>query len=506
MKIFKAKQVRDADAFTILNEPISSIDLMERAATKACQKIKQFIQSSDFIAIFVGSGNNGGDGLAIARQLLEANYQVKVYDLALSSNYTEDFLINKARLLKLNSEIIDTEWPQNHDFEKYDIIIDAILGSGLTRPIEGDLAKWITQINASRAKVIAIDIPSGLFAENNDSNNKDAIVKADYTLTFQFPKIAFLLAENEPYVGRFEVIEIGIHSEYIRQTASSFYYTLEEDIDKSFFERSTFSHKGTFGHALLFVGSEGKMGAGILASKSCLRSGAGLVSVLVPKTTESTMQMALPEAMTVAYNDKDKTCNMLDYRIYEAIGLGPGIGQSKQSLNILTALLDKIQKPAVFDADALNLLSQNPELLKKVPENSIFTPHPKELERLIGVTENHYSRLFKTQEYAQKHKIYLLIKGAFSVIVCPDGTFHFNSTGNPGMATAGSGDVLTGIITAFLAQGLDSFEALRIAVFVHGLAGDEAKRKHGEMALIASDIIDNLGAVFKSISKSKATH
>jgi NAD(P)H-hydrate epimerase len=267
--------------------------------------------------------------------------------------------------------------------------------------------------------------------------------------------------------------------------------TEQKDISADLFRRKKFSHKGTFGHALIFAGSNGKMGASILANKACLRSGSGLLTTLVSEESEAIIQIALPEAMTITHaKSKKLTFNV---GLFSGIGMGPGIGQSKESLETFQYLLSKLEKPAVFDADALNLLSENPDLLSQVPKDSIFTPHPKELERLIGKTNDNYSRLYKSQKYAKKHQIYLLIKGAFSVIVTPEGAFHFNNTGNPGMATAGSGDVLTGIITSFLAQGLEAFEALKAGVYIHGLAGDIAKEKHGEASLIASDIIENIG-------------
>ena len=497
MKIFKAEQVREADAYTIKYEPISSIDLMERAAKKASAWIINKYSNNKKIAVFVGPGNNGGDGLVIARHLLEKRYQVKAFNLEVSENYSEDFLINKERLRKKNKNVFDV-YHSNIDLSQFDIIIDAIFGSGLTRPISGGLIQTIKEINQSSSKVIAIDIPSGLFGEDNSKNKREHIVKADYTLTFQFPKLSFLLPENSEFVGEMSIFDIGVHPEYIEKADTDFYLTHKEDIPTAFLNRKQFSHKGTFGHALIFAGSKGKMGAAILASKACLRSGAGLLSALIPKDENLIMQTSLPEIMTFPFSGIEDIPN---FDTFTSVGIGPGLGQSKESLAIFSAALEQLNKPSVFDADALNLLAANPELLQKIPKNSIFTPHPKELERLIGQTKDQYSRLLVTQKMAQKYQIYILIKGAYSTIVCPDGTFHFNSTGNTGMATAGCGDVLTGIITGLLSQGLDSFNALRTGVFIHGLAGDIAKKDKGELGLIASDIIDNLGNAFEELGK-----
>ena len=495
MKIFESAQVKAADDYTIKYEPITSVDLMERAATKLFDWFIDKYPKNKKIAIFVGPGNNGGDGLVLARLLHNATYKVDVLDLNIRTNYSDDFLINKKRLEKLDPSIIKI-WG-NQDISNYDLIVDAIFGSGLTRAIEGDLAKVISRINEFEDDIIAIDIPSGLFGEDNSRNIKSNIVKANFTLTFQFPKLAFLLPDNEEYVGKFTVLNIGIHPNYIANTYSKYYLTKREDIGLDVFTRKQFSHKGTYGHALIFAGSRGKMGASILANKACLRSGIGLLSTLVSDKEMSILQVASPESMCIPFSDISKT-NLSNF---STIALGPGIGQSKQSLEILSDIISNYNKAIVLDADALNLIAKNPKLLDKLSKNSILTPHPKELERLIGETNDHYSRLIETQILAKKYEIYVLIKGAFSVIVCPNGEFHFNTTGNPGMATAGSGDVLTGIVTALLSQGLNSFEALKTAVYIHGLAGDIAKSKLGELSLISTDIIENIASALQTFSE-----
>lgn len=501
MKIFESTKIREADAYTIENEPITSIDLMERAAKQCSKWIKKRYKKNRNIAVLIGPGNNGGDAWAIARHLLEADYQLTVFNVHLSDKYSDDYKINKNRFTALENVNIKNIEKEIPDFSDFDLLIDGILGSGLTRPIEGLLADLIQHINSLGKEIIAIDIPTGLFAEDNSNNKTENIIQAQHTLTFQFPKLSFLFPENEIFVGQWEILDIGIHHKYIEQTSTKYYLTEKKDLNIALLERKTFSHKGSYGHSLIFAGGMGKIGAAILAAEACLRSGSGLLTVLVPEDGNGIMQMALPEAMTHTYRGELIDDYFPELDPYTTVGLGPGIGQSQLTLKILKNIITQATSPLVIDADAINLIAQNPELLENLPKESILTPHPKELERLIGSTNNHYERLYKTQEYAQKYQIYILVKGAYSVIVSPTGDFYFNSTGNPGMATAGSGDVLTGVITALLSQGVNSFDALQIAVYVHGKAGDIAKKKRGEISLIAGDIVDNLGTAFQKIKK-----
>lgn len=499
MKIFKAEQVREADAYTIKHEPISSLDLMERASKKISNWIKKKYNKNQKVAILVGPGNNGGDGLVVARHLIESGYFVKVYDMGISQQYSPDFEANQACLLELDITSLQKWDIVSIDLNEFDLIVDAIFGSGLNRAINGQLAEAIHQINLSLTQKLSIDIPSGLFAEDN-TNNKGAIFEADYTLSFQFPKLAFLFPEHEKYVGQFRIFDIGIHQEFIKKTESSYYFAEQNDIDFTFLRRKNFSHKGTYGHALMIAGSKGKMGAAVLSVLASLRSGTGLVSALIPEDERFILQTASPESMCNTYTDKTE---LPELENFSAIGIGPGLGQSELSIKLFRKLLKKVKLPTVFDADALNILASKPELLDLVPKQSIFTPHLKELERLIGPSLSPFDRLYKTLLFAKKQDVFVLIKGANSCIVSPEGDFCFNSTGNPGMATAGSGDVLTGIITGLLAQGLSSFEALQTAVFVHGFAGDLAQKKQHAASMIATDIIRNIGKAYKKLGDTK---
>ncbi len=501
MKIFLSEQVREADAFTIKNEPISSINLMERAAT-LCYNYIKLNYSAKVYHIFVGPGNNGGDGLVIARLLAESDKKVFVYIVKFTDNISSDFSENLKRLNSQNKatvkEIKDLyKFPEFNDNE---IIIDAIFGSGLSRPIQGFVADIIHKINEAKNIVLSIDIPSGLFGEDNSDNLPNNIIKADLTLTFQFPKLAFLLPDNQKYVAKFELFDIGVHKDYITQTPSKYFYTEQTDIKIK--KRDKFSHKGTYGHALLFAGSYGKTGALVLASKSCLRMGVGLLSSYIPKTSYNIFQTAVPEAMCYTFNDETASFSTPDLSVYSAIGIGPGIGQERLSLAVLTDVIqkNKLKVPMVIDADGLNLFSENKYLLKELPENSILTPHPGEFKRLVKDYKNDTEKLKKLKKFAEKYKLVIVLKGANTVVATPDGRLYFNTTGNPGMATAGSGDVLTGIILSLLAQKYNPLQAAVFGTYIHGLAGDLAVNELSENSLIATDIIDYLPKAFSKLN------
>jgi NAD(P)H-hydrate epimerase len=390
-----------------------------------------------------------------------------------------------------------------------DVIIDGLFGSGLTRPLEGLPAEIVQKINSlsfsghptqsrvtTKNTVISIDIPSGLMGENNTGNIPENIIQADFTLTFQFPKISFFFAENEKYVGDWEVLPIRLHPEGIEQTLTNFFLTEGEDVQQIIQKRSRFGHKGTYGHALLIAGSYGKMGAAVLASKACLRSGAGLLTTHVPHLGYSIIQTAVPEAMASIDQHDSFFTEFPGLEQFTAVGVGPGINQKTNTKRALNELLEKSKVPLVIDADALNILAENKTWLEKLPENSILTPHPGEFKRLAGESETSYERLQKQISFSEKYKVIVVLKGAFTTVSTPGGKVYFNSSGNPGMATAGSGDVLTGIILGLLAQGISPENAAIAGIYLHGLAGDLAARQNSEFALVAGDIIDYLGKAF----------
>ncbi len=495
MKIFSAKLTKEADNYTIKNEPIKSIDLMERAAKKCTSKIFEIYPKISKVVIFAGPGNNGGDGLAIARLLAEHKIIGKVFILKFTNNFSEDFKINLERLIGCN-EIEVSYLKEGEDFPRINnkaIIIDAIFGSGLSRELSGFPKKVVEKINGLKNEIISIDIPSGLFSDENIKEKY--AVEANHTITFQYPFLSFMFPENEKFVGNFHVVDIGISKGFVNKTHSQFYFLQKEDVVLK--SRAKFSHKGTYGHAIIFAGSYAMAGASVLSVRAAHRVGVGLLTASVPKCNREIMQISSPETILKVNNTKKYLSNIEDFSEYESIAIGCGIGFHNKTINLLKHILETYRKPIVIDADAITILSQNKDLLNKIPQNSILTPHPKEFERLVGTWDNDFERLQKQISFAKKNDVIVVLKGANTSIALPNGKVYFNSTGNSGMATAGSGDVLTGIIVSLLAQKYTPENAANFGVYLHGLAGDIAKNKYGQNSLIASDIIDCLPDAFK---------
>ncbi len=497
MKIFSANITREADNYTINHEPISSEDLMERAAKLCFNKILELYSDVKDMIVFAGPGNNGGDGLVIARLSADRNIKVKLVILHFTDNFSQDFKVNLNRLKEQNKvEILILKGISDFpDISDEALIVDAIFGSGLTRVLKGFPEEVVKKINEIDNQVVAVDIPSGLFGEENVESDK-TVVKANHTITFQYPSLSFLFPENEEYIGQFHVVDIGIHKGFIEQTESPYYYIQKEDIKLK--KRNKFSHKGNYGHTLIFAGSYGKAGASVLAVKAAQRVGAGLVTAAVPKNNYEILQTSSPETMLIIDTSEEFISILPNLELYNSIAIGPGIGFDNLTRELLHQLIKTYNKPIVFDADAITILSENKSWLKDVQENSIFTPHPKEFERLVGKSKNNYERLQMQIEFAVKYHVYVLLKGANSSIATPEGNVYFNSTGNPGMATGGSGDVLTGIIAAFLAQNYSPKDTVIFGTYMHGLSGDTAAENLGQSTLIASDIIDYLPEAFKS--------
>ena len=496
MKILSVAQIKELDAYTIAHEPIASIDLMERASLVFVKWfVEQFPNQDVPVHIFCGTGNNGGDGLAVARLLHQRFYNINVWLCKISEQTSPDFQTNLERLPKRAELQIQTvahgfplpELPQGA------ILIDAIFGSGLNRPVTGYWAHLIEHLNNQNIIRIAIDIPSGLFA---DQHSTGVCLKAKQTLSFEIPKLAFFFPENQDFVGDWAVEGIGLSQDFIAKTESPFHYIDSAFAKSIFHKRQKFSHKGTFGHALLIMGSYGKVGAAILAARACLRSGVGLVTIHAPKCAYPILQMSVPEAMISVDRHEFYLSEIPKTEKYQSIGIGCGLDVKKTSGEALEDLLENGDKPVVLDADALNLIARNKKLLAKIPKESALTPHPKEFERLFGATANDFERNDLQRQQAQTLGIYIILKGAHTSIACPDGHCYFNSTGNPGMATGGSGDVLTGIITGLLAQGYAMRDAAVLGVYLHGLAGDLAAETIGQNALIAGDLIQYLGKAF----------
>ena len=505
MKIFNVEQIRRLDAYSIANEPVLSIELMERASLSFVKWFTTYFDSKNPIRILVGLGNNGGDGLAIARLLANEDYSVEVYIIWHSNTTSDDFKVNYERLpqavIKKDIRSIDEILSDKKELnDKNAILIDALLGSGLTREPEGLLADAIQYLNQSGLRIVSVDIASGLYADK--ITNHKTVVNPDYTIAFQIPKLAFLLPENSARVGEWKIVDIGLSSQFISEEKTNQYY-IDANLIKSIYKkRKKFSHKGSFGRALLVAGSYGKMGAAVLAANGCLRAGIGLLTMQVPKCGVDILQTSVPEAMVVSGKSK-KTIEALEWDSLQpdTIGIGPGIGKAPKALACLRNILQNTKTAMVIDADAINLLSENEELLNIVPPNSILTPHIKEFERLAGKAEDDFIRLNLLQKMAVDRKLYIVLKGAFTAIATPTGDLFFNSTGNPGMATGGSGDVLTGILTSLLAQGYLPLDACLLGVYLHGLAGDLAAKDMSEESLLPSDLISYLGKSFLIISR-----
>ncbi len=503
MKIFRAAQVREIDARTIRHEPVASVDLMERAATRLAGWYIRHFHTDRKVMLFAGPGNNGGDALAMARLLADRQYSVECFLLKFSK-LSEDCAVNLKRLKEqgLVSMLELTEADHLPLISPHDVVVDGIFGSGLSRPVSGFPGAVIRHINEQAGNVIAIDIPSGLFGEDNSGNDYNQVIRAGYTLTFQFPFLSFFFDVNDPFVGHWRIHDIGLHPGVIEQTETD-YHTIEpEEIRICIPHRNKFSHKGTFGHALLISGCYGMMGAALLAGEACLRSGTGLVTLHVPRFGYNIVQTAFPEAIVSLDQSDILFSEPPPLEPYSAIGIGPGLGCKPNSGKGLKMLLEQAKVPLLIDADGLNILSRNPDWYSLLPEGTILTPHPREFDRLAGESSNSYERHLKQREFATRHQVVVVLKGAFTGIAEPGGRYWFNTTGNPGMATGGSGDVLTGLITGLLAQGVQPVDAALTGVFLHGVAGDLAAKATSQEAMIAGDMIGKLGPAFRSLSSA----
>ncbi len=500
IKIFSADQIREADKCTISKEPVSSTDLMERAASRCTEWILSNFPPGISFLIVCGNGNNGGDGLAIARQLFNAGKEVQVILPAYLQNPSPDFLINRDRINHFDPSDIITLDEQNKlpEIKPSTVVIEALYGSGLNRKIEGKTAELIRQLNDLKNPVIAIDIPAGLFGSNS-TNVNNPIIKATYTLTFQYPKLSFMFPEYAVFTGDWTVLDIDLDANFARDTAATSFLLEEEDIRQLLHKRSPFSHKGMFGHALLLAGSVGKAGAAVLSAQGCLRSGAGLLTVRLAEKLVNIIQTAVPEAMVSVDEEPAFISTPLKPADYSVVGMGPGLGNDKATGNVIKRIIQDFDLPLVIDADAINIVAENPTWLNFLKPGCIFTPHIGEFRRLVGNYPDPFDRMKAQLDFVKKYNCYLLLKGKFSAFASPDGTIVFNPTGNPGMATGGSGDVLTGIITGLLSQGYSSWQSGAIGMYLHGLAGDLGAFDLSENSLLAGDLISYLPAAFKQV-------
>ena len=459
MKIFTSAQIHELDNYTVQNEPIKSIDLMERAAK--------------------------ADALAVARMLIDRNYDVKVYLFNISNHLSEDCETNKKRLVEKRSksliEVIQEFEPPQLDANT--LVVDGLFGSGLNKPLAGGFSSLVKYINSSPSKVVSIDVPSGLMTEDNTYNVRANIIKANMTLTLQQQKLSFLFPENQQFLGQVKVLDIRLSKEGINKIDSNYTLLEESDIRPRLIKRY------------------GMGGAAVLATKACLRVGVGKVTTHTPKRNTIIMQISVPEAIIQFDREETTFSEAVDTEDFNAVGLGPGLGTSEQTAIAIIAQMRRTQCPLVVDADAINILANHRAWLQQLPKGIIMTPHPKEFDRLEGNSTDSYERLMKARDLAQRLHAYILLKGHHTSLCLPDGHIVFNTTGNAGMATAGSGDVLTGIITGLLARGYKQEDACIVGMYLHGLAGDFAAKDLGEESVIASDLIQYLPSAFKRLNE-----
>ena len=502
MKILASTQLKELDKYTIVHEPIASIDLMERAARTLTDAIVRRWDKSFEVVVFAGPGNNGGDALAVARMLSQKGYHVEVFLFNTKGQLSEECQANLNRL-KTCGSIYFTEISTQFDppaLTENHLVIDGLFGSGLNKPLNGGFASVVKYINASKAQVVAIDIPSGLMGEDNTYNIRPHIIHADVTLSIQLPKLSFLFPENEDIVGEWELLDIGLKQSFIDAAPSTFSILEETEVRSLIRPRKRFSHKGTFGHGLLIAGSYGMAGASILAAKACLKSGIGLLTVHVPIHNHDLLQTTVPEAIVHTDIQERYFAQPMHLHRYSALAIGPGLGQEEDTALAMMEQIQGSSLPIVLDADTINILSTHRNWLSRLPKRCILTPHLGELERLIGKCMDTYERLTKVKELAAYLQSYIIVKGAWTTIVTPEGNYYFNPTGNPGMATGGSGDILTGILLGLLAQGYTQEDACKLGVYIHGLAGNIAAEEKTEMGMTAGDIIEALPAAWKKIT------
>lgn len=504
MKILSAEQTRQADAATLAGARISSLELTEQASREFVYCfIETFPTKQRPVYVFCGPGNNGGDGLAIARLLADRLYQVQVWVVAGGGEVSSDHAANRQRwqaeppVATINAANDMPALPEQA------VVIDGLFGSGLSRPAEGIFAEVIAAINASGATVVAIDIPSGLFADQA-TDPEATVVRATHTFTFQWPKLSFMLPQNQTYVGHWQELDIGLDAQFVAQATTNFYYTDEVALVGVRKTRAPQSHKGNYGKALLIAGSYGKIGAAVLSTHACVRGGVGLLTVHVPECGYPILQTAAPEAMVTVDKNEHHFSGLGPSGLdgYDTLGIGPGLGTAEETVTGLRDLLPALKERGlslVMDADALNICGKHRALLQHLPEKTVLTPHPKEFERLTESAKDDFHRLELLREFCQTHRVHVVLKGGPTAVGAPNGNVYFNSTGNPGMATGGTGDVLTGLITALLAQGYDPLNAARLGVYVHGLAGDLAAEKLGYEALTASDLVLSFGKAFHQL-------
>ncbi len=502
MQILNREEIKFADEYTIQHEPIASIDLMERAARACVMHIIKRVDDSTPIFVLCGKGNNGGDGFAIARMLLDRSYNCTAVLVNYKAEFSTDCKINYERLKEIKPEAIyeinSEKDLESTRFTSLGVLVDALLGTGLNKPLDGLLREVVEFVNKNFTQVISIDCPSGLYIDKaNDTD--DRVIHSGITLTFQYPKLSFLAAQNKWAVPEFEVLNIGLHPHLQHLIKARSFFLEGNDIKPLLKLRPKFAHKGDFGHALLIAGSNSMRGAASITAMACLKSGAGLLTVHSVENTIHTLMHHLPEAMSSIDSNAEFICELPDLKKYNVIAFGPGIGTEQETADVLKKLLNYNSSSLIVDADGLNILAENKTWLSFLPPETILTPHPKEFDRLTEKHEHDMDRWSTAVQFAIKHKVIVVLKGTYTCVCMPDGSRYFNSTGNSGLAKGGSGDALTGIITGLLARGYRAPQAALIGVYVHGFAADLAIKKISKESLLATDVIGKLGRAFQKL-------
>lgn len=506
MKILTAEQLKQLDRYTIEHEPIASIDLMERAATCLTEAIRRRWDTTHTFVVMAGPSGNGGDALAVARMLAQHGYATHTYLFDVKNNLSADCRENLERLKQTEGAELThiTQQFEPPELSNEAVVIDGLFGTGLKGPLRGGFAQLAKYINRLPARVVSIDLPSGMMAEDNSYNVEANIVKADVTLTVGLPKLAFLMADMAPLVGEVEVLDIGLSREEYNRMTTPYVLTEPTDVRSLLKVRPVFGHKGTFGHALLIAGRRGMAGAALLAARACLRSGVGKLTVGTPGANVEILQIGVPEAVLHIDVSHEHFSQPIEASAFQAMCIGPGLGTDAESATAFIAQAHAARVPLVVDADGLNILSSHKGWLNQLPAGSILTPHVGELARLVGTTGmSSYSALQAARELARRHRFYVVLKGHYTAICTPDGSVFFNATGNNGMATAGSGDVLSGMLLGLLAQGYGPLEACRLGVWLHGLAGDLAARQLGTHSLVAGDLVNYIPKAFLSLNENQ---
>lgn len=504
MHVLTARQLRALDEQTLYEEKITSFELMQRAAGAFVRAFtEKFRPGAGPVLVLAGTGNNGGDGFVIAQSLKTLGYKVQLLACHIGRSSPDNIHAKQLAKQSLISDREQTDGMPFPDLVPGVILVDALFGTGLNRPLEGYWAEFVDHLNHAKGILrVAVDLPSGMIA---DGPTDGIAFRADQTYTLGAPKMAMFAAENSDHFGKTHIVQFQLAPVdrvlHLRKadTAGPTNYLLEDEVKGLLKQRRTYDHKGTFGHALLVAGSFGKMGAAVIAGRGVLRAGAGLLTCHVPRSGYEIMQISFPEAMCTIDPHRYMTTEIKDLDRYRTIGIGPGLGTEKMTARAFRSLLQHYDKPMVVDADALNIIAKEPELLNMVPKGSILTPHPKEFERLFGETSDSFARWRVQSEVARSHGLIVLCKTAYTSIATPDGKIYINSTGNPGMGTAGTGDALTGILTGLLAQGYEPTNAARLGVYLHGLAGDLAAKELGQEFLLAEDVINFIGKAYGAL-------